>query len=102
MVVEGLPRVHEWISVKEVAALFGISEWTVYNFTKRPDPMPHGRVGRRIVFNKAEIESWVRRQQRQQLSPPPSDPEAPDVVPVVPVVRPGPKRRADSLRYLLD
>lgn len=88
--------------MKEVAALFRISEWTVYDFTKRPDPMPHGRVGRRIVFNKAEIETWVRRQQRQQVSAPPPSPDRPDSSPVASTVRRGPRRRADSLRYLLD
>lgn len=92
----------EWLSVREIAALFGISEWTVYDFTKRPDPMPHGRVGRRIVFNKAEAEGWVRSQQRQQVPTHAPDPERRDLDPVVTTTRRGPKRRADSLRYLLD
>ena len=88
--------------MKEVAGLFGISEWTVYDFTKRRDPMPHGRIGRRIVFNKAEIEAWVRRQQQQHISPQERDTERPDPQPVAAPPRRGPKRRADSLRYLLD
>jgi predicted DNA-binding transcriptional regulator AlpA len=59
----GTPSRDELWDVEQVAAFLHRSESWVYHATSR-GTMPCLSVGRRLLFDPAEIQSWVRRQRR--------------------------------------
>lgn len=45
------------------AGILGVSRSTVYNLAGRKhDPLPAYRIGRRVVFDSAEVRAWKRNQ----------------------------------------
>ena len=49
------------LSVEEACRELGISRTTLYELRKRRR-IPYVRVGRRVLFPRAELEEWIRRQ----------------------------------------
>ena len=50
----------EFYSVKELAAILGVTPMTVYRLTKRGD-LAHHMIGRAMRFRRAEIEDFLTR-----------------------------------------
>ena len=49
----------ETIEAVEVAAILGVSEWTVYDLARRR-VIPHVRLGtRRVLFRRSSILAWL-------------------------------------------
>ncbi|MFC5531022.1 helix-turn-helix domain-containing protein [Cohnella yongneupensis] len=57
------------MSVKEVAAYIGASEYKIYEMT-RMKAIPHYRIGSRILFRTETIEDWLRTQEVQNCRSP--------------------------------
>ncbi len=57
------------LSIKDVASKLGICERTVWTLVKSRR-LPHLRVGRRLLFSQAALESWIAEQQIGGGSPP--------------------------------
>lgn len=54
--------VRETIEAKEAAELLGLSEWTIYDLARRRE-IPHIRVGRRVLFRRTSLLSWLDEQE---------------------------------------
>ena len=50
-------------SAAEAARALGVSEATVRRLARR-DQIPHMRLGTRLVFPKAALDSWISRETR--------------------------------------
>ena len=48
----------ETITAGEVAQLLGVSEWTVYDLTRRK-MIPHIKIGRRVLYRRSSILAWL-------------------------------------------
>jgi excisionase family DNA binding protein len=46
------------LSVADVAVLLGVSEWLVLQQVRRGG-LPHRRVGRRILFSRSRLLTWL-------------------------------------------
>ncbi len=55
------------LNVKEVAAVLGLSQKTIYNFVGQRR-IPVQRVGRRIMFQSSSLATWLKRQAQKQRS----------------------------------
>jgi predicted DNA-binding transcriptional regulator AlpA len=63
----------EILTVEEVASLLRVSKWHVYELAKqrtksgdvRDLPLPCLRFGKSIRFNKAAVEEWIERLEKQ-------------------------------------
>jgi excisionase family DNA binding protein len=53
--------VREVLCVDEVAAWFCVDRKTVYNAAARGE-IPHQRLGKRILFSRAALVSWLARE----------------------------------------
>ena len=49
-----------WVGVAEIAAHIGVSPHTIRKWCQR-GLVPHGRAGRKLVFEKSSVESWMRQ-----------------------------------------
>lgn len=61
-----LRKLRETIEAKEAAAILGVSEWTVYDLARRRI-IPHVRVGRRVLFRKSGILTWLEQQEAASI-----------------------------------
>jgi len=48
----------ECMDADELAELLGVNRKTVYAYAAR-NVIPHGRLGRRIVFSRAQVMAWL-------------------------------------------
>lgn len=62
-------RVRETIEAADVAQIMGVSEWTVYDLARRRI-IPHIRIGRRVLFRRSTILSWLEAQEKASLTEP--------------------------------
>ncbi|MDI6709473.1 MAG: helix-turn-helix domain-containing protein [Bacillota bacterium] len=53
----------ETIDADEVAAMTGLSAWSIYNLVRRGE-IPHIRVGRRVLFRRSSILNWLEEQEQ--------------------------------------
>lgn len=55
--------IQEYLTVRQVAELFGLSERTAWDLINDPvDPLPSYRIGRKIVrVRKADAHEWMQR-----------------------------------------
>jgi len=61
---------HETIVAKEVGKMLGISEWAVYDWTRRKI-LPHVRAGKRVLFRRSSILQWLEEQEKASMMPEP-------------------------------
>lgn len=61
----------ETIEAPEAAELVGVSQWKIYDLARRR-LIPHIRIGRRVLFRRESLLSWLKAQKeasiRQELS----------------------------------
>ena len=50
----------EWVDVPTIAALMGVSTWTIYRALKRKE-IPHVHVGRQVRINRHAFDEAMRR-----------------------------------------
>ena len=55
--VQGMDE--RWLTVDEICKYLSVSNETVYKWIEQRD-MPGHRIGRRWMFKKEEVDSWVR------------------------------------------
>ncbi|WP_338826412.1 hypothetical protein MTBGP_13340 [Moorella thermoacetica] len=67
---DALQALRETITAEEVAEIIGVSEWTVYDLARRR-VIPHIRVGRRVLFRRSTILTWLEQQEAASLKPEP-------------------------------
>ena len=48
------------MTVKEVAKMLRVSDWTIYELVKT-NQIPHFKCGRSVRFVKDEIEHWIKK-----------------------------------------
>lgn len=51
-------QVRSLVDANEVAQRLGMGKWAVYDLAKR-GTLPHVRIGRRVRFDPAQIETWI-------------------------------------------
>jgi excisionase family DNA binding protein len=57
-----------YLSVNDAAALLGVSAKTIDRGLKNPiRPLPHYRIGRRIIIDREELDRWVRSQRARPV-----------------------------------
>lgn len=56
----------ETITAPEAAQILGVSEWTVYDLARRR-VIPHIRLGRRVLFRRSTILTWLEQQEAASL-----------------------------------
>ena len=54
----------ETIEAREAAEIIGLSEWTVYDLARRRE-IPHIRLGRRVLFRRTTLLSWLSEREAQ-------------------------------------
>lgn len=47
------------LNVRQAAKYLNVSSQTIYNYTKK-GTLPHKRLGNRILFNREQLDEWVR------------------------------------------
>jgi excisionase family DNA binding protein len=57
------PRREAWIGVHQAAAYIGCSRHRIYRLTAAGD-IPFARDGRRLVFRKSALDSWLQEGSR--------------------------------------
>ncbi len=56
----------DYLSEREIADRLGVSQDTLYRLRSDPvDPLPHHRVGRRVVYRPDEVAEWSKRRARR-------------------------------------
>jgi len=56
------------LSIKEAAYLLGICERSVWTLVQ-DHQLPHVRLGRRLLFSRSTLETWVSQQQKASTIP---------------------------------
>jgi excisionase family DNA binding protein len=56
------PQTPLLLSIKQAAQALSLSERTVWTLVQTRE-LPHVRVGRRLLFSRMALESWIDRQQ---------------------------------------
>jgi predicted DNA-binding transcriptional regulator AlpA len=56
---EGVSMGTEWMSAADVVEVYGISRSHVYGLVNR-DAIPHARFDGKLIFNRADLDTWVR------------------------------------------
>jgi excisionase family DNA binding protein len=60
----------ELLTVKELASLFKLTRWTIYNLTRqrnrREGALPYIKIGRELRFRRSSVEAWVIAQEQNQ------------------------------------
>lgn len=49
----------ELLTVKDVAAMLGVAENTVWNWRHAGEMAPATKIGRRVLWRRSEIEAWL-------------------------------------------
>ena len=65
---EGKSTNHEkrYLSIDELSELLSIPKNTIYAKTSRRE-IPYVKIGKRLLFDRKEIESWLSRAQKKAL-----------------------------------
>jgi excisionase family DNA binding protein len=50
------------LTVKEAAQMIGVSEWTIYDMSRKGE-LPVVRVRRRVFFRRDGLEQWMKNQE---------------------------------------
>ena len=60
----------ELLTVEELASLFKLTRWTVYNLTRqrnrREGALPYTKIGRALRFRKSAVEAWLLAQEQSR------------------------------------
>lgn len=48
-----------WLTAAEAATAIGTTVDGVYKLTQRTD-IPHSRIGKKLVFDRRELDDWIR------------------------------------------
>jgi excisionase family DNA binding protein len=58
----------ELLTVDELASIFKLTRWTIYNLTRqrnrREGALPYLKIGRELRFRRSAVESWLIAQER--------------------------------------
>jgi excisionase family DNA binding protein len=54
--------VQDWITVKQAAALCGVSRAYLYRHRSDEHAPPHHRRGRKVLYNTDEVNEWIAGQ----------------------------------------
>jgi excisionase family DNA binding protein len=58
----------ELLTVDELASIFKLTRWTIYNLTRsrnrREGALPYIKIGRELRFRRSAVESWLVAQER--------------------------------------
>jgi excisionase family DNA binding protein len=61
----------ELLTVDELASIFKLTRWTVYNLTRernrRDGALPYIKIGRELRFRRSAVEAWILAQERGAL-----------------------------------
>ena len=61
----------ELLTVEELASIFKLTRWTVYNLTRQRNrvrgALPYIKVGRQLRFRRSAVEAWLVAQERGAL-----------------------------------
>jgi excisionase family DNA binding protein len=59
------------LSAEETAKYLGISLWTIRQRTKPgcKDPIPHVRLGKRVLFYRDILDSWIKKKVAESMAP---------------------------------
>lgn len=59
-----IPDVPDIMDLKKCCEVTGMSRSTIYNFMKKsnPDRIPFWKKGGRILFDRNEVEKWLRNE----------------------------------------
>jgi excisionase family DNA binding protein len=57
----------ELLTVEELASLFKLTRWTIYNLTRkrnrREGALPYLVIGRELRFRRSAVEAWITSQE---------------------------------------
>jgi excisionase family DNA binding protein len=57
----------ELLTVEELASVFKLTRWTIYNLTRqrnrRQGALPYIKIGRELRFRRSAVESWLLSQE---------------------------------------
>jgi excisionase family DNA binding protein len=60
----------ELLTVEELASLFKLTRWTIYNLTRqrnrREGALPYIKIGRELRFRRSAVDAWVISQEQNQ------------------------------------
>ena len=60
----------ELLTVEELASLFKLTRWTIYNLTRernrREGALPYIKIGRELRFRRSAVDAWVIDQEQNQ------------------------------------
>ena len=61
----------ELLTVDELASIFKLTRWTIYNLTRqrnrRQGALPYLKIGRELRFRRSAVEAWLVAQERGAL-----------------------------------
>ncbi len=58
----------EFIGIEELAEILGCSRKTIQNRISAGDVPKYYKPGRRVLFDKSEVDSWIRKHQVKSAS----------------------------------
>jgi Helix-turn-helix domain len=61
---DGPIRVRDLVSINDLAVEVGVSIRTLRRWNKRPDAPKRYRRGRRLMYRRADVQSWFERSKR--------------------------------------
>jgi excisionase family DNA binding protein len=59
----------EWVSVEELAAQVKVTVQTIYNWHAAGKTPRASKVGRRLLFNRSDVNSWIRARAEPERRP---------------------------------
>lgn len=65
-VESGPTQKKDYLSMPEVSAMIGCPESTIYKMTSNHS-IPYSKVGRRLVFKRADIEKWIDKKKKKPI-----------------------------------
>jgi excisionase family DNA binding protein len=71
---ENQPEAEQLLTVQQVAEMLGLTVPTLYGFTQRNE-IPFNKKGKRLIFLKHEILSWVKEGRRKTVKEIAENPE---------------------------
>ncbi len=61
----------ELLTVEELASIFKLTKWTIYNLTRSRNrvqgALPYLKLGRELRFRRSAVEAWLIAQERGVL-----------------------------------
>lgn len=59
----------ELLTVDELASIFKLTRWTIYNLTRarnrRESALPYLKIGRELRFRRSAVETWLLGQEQK-------------------------------------